>query len=143
MTVLQSSAAARFSPSARPRPLASVGAPDYAEGMTCPPPDRPSATRRQLLAGLGTAPLAASALLAAPPAHAESRKPADVPQQPQEPPARTLIAGPAKARLRPAPAPESEIWAFDGATPVPTAAALAKNSSIPIIAFAPVRARKR
>lgn len=119
MTVLQSGAATRFSPSARPRPLASAGAPDYAEGMTRPPPDRPSATRRQLLAGLGSAPLAASALLAAPPAHAEGRKPAEVPQQPQEPPARTLIAGPAKARLRPAPAPESEIWAFDGATPGP------------------------
>lgn len=32
---------------------------------------------------------------------------------------RNLVASPAKARLRPAPAPETEIWAFDGATPGP------------------------
>jgi hypothetical protein len=37
-----------------------------------------------------------------------------------EPAPRLLVAAPAKARLRPAPAAETEIWAFDGKTPGPT-----------------------
>ncbi|WP_332682370.1 multicopper oxidase family protein, partial [Bosea sp. (in: a-proteobacteria)] len=37
-----------------------------------------------------------------------------------EPAARDLVAAPGKARLRPAPAAETEIWALDGSTPGPT-----------------------
>ncbi|KPF72978.1 copper oxidase [Bosea sp. AAP35] len=68
-------------------------------------------TRRAALAGLCVAslpPLADSAI-------AQQGAPAAaVPA-----PGRTLTAGPAKARLRPAPALETEIWAFDGKTPGP------------------------
>ncbi|MDX3807488.1 multicopper oxidase family protein [Bosea thiooxidans] len=90
--------------------------------MTCQPPDRPTVpTRRQLLAGLGSASLIAPGLIV--PGligvRAESQKPAEGGKPAQEPPVRTLTAAPAKTRLRPAPAAESEIWAFDGATPGP------------------------
>lgn len=114
MTVLQRSAAQRFAaPCALP--LASARRPDYAGGMTRPPPDRPTATtRRQLLAGLGGA-----TLLASLPIRAESEKPAASAGPTAEPLARTLTAAPAKVRLRPALAAETEIWAFDGATPGP------------------------
>ncbi|MGX5736150.1 multicopper oxidase family protein [Bosea thiooxidans] len=75
--------------------------------MTKPPSARRAlTTRRRLLAGLG-----GTALLPPLPAMAQP--------QPAEPPLRTITAGPAKARLRPAPAAESEIWAFDGTTPGP------------------------
>ena len=71
-------------------------------------------TRRAALTGLA----AASALAALPGgASAQSASP---PASAAEPPLRTLTAAPAKARLRPAPALDSEIWAFDGATPGPT-----------------------
>jgi FtsP/CotA-like multicopper oxidase with cupredoxin domain len=83
--------------------------------MTRPPPDRPfAATRRQLLAGLGS-----SALVPALPARAQDPKPGEAGKPAPESPTRTLVAAPAKVRLRPAPAAESEIWAFDGATPGP------------------------
>jgi FtsP/CotA-like multicopper oxidase with cupredoxin domain len=39
--------------------------------------------------------------------------------KPTEPPLRTLVAGPGKARLRPAPAGESDIWTLDGQSPAP------------------------
>lgn len=76
--------------------------------MTKPPSARRAlTTRRRLLAGLG-----GTALLAPLSGRAQ--------QQPTEPPLRSITAAPAKARLRPAPAAESEIWAFDGTTPGPT-----------------------
>jgi FtsP/CotA-like multicopper oxidase with cupredoxin domain len=77
--------------------------------------DRPAPpTRRAALTGLA----AASALATLPGrAGAQSASP---PATAAEPPLRTLTAAPAKARLRPAPALDSEIWAFDGATPGPT-----------------------
>ncbi len=64
-------------------------------------------TRRRLLAGIG-----GTALLTPLSGFAQ--------QQPAEPPLRTVTAAPAKTRLRPAPAAETEIWAFDGTTPAPT-----------------------
>ncbi len=77
-------------------------------------PDRPARpTRRAALAGLGSA----AALPFASRAVAQAQPGAAAPAP--ESAARLLTAAPAKARLRPAPAVESEIWAFDGATPGP------------------------
>ncbi|HEY5798185.1 MAG TPA: multicopper oxidase family protein [Bosea sp. (in: a-proteobacteria)] len=77
-------------------------------------PDRPARlTRRDALTGLG----AATALPFIPRAAAQTQPGAT--NSASEPAARTLTAGPAKARLRPAPASDTEIWAFDGATPGP------------------------
>lgn len=76
--------------------------------------DRPAPlTRRAALLGFGvtTMPSLAGRALA-------QTAPAATPATPL-PVARTLTAGPAKAKLRPAPASETEIWAFDGATPGP------------------------
>lgn len=83
--------------------------------------------RRDLLVGLGTA-----ALMGALPAPARSAPaksapgktaPASAPAQASASAAggepRRLVAQPAKVKLRPAPAPDTEIWAFDGATPGP------------------------
>ena len=39
---------------------------------------------------------------------------------PADPQTRTLVAASAKARLRPTPPLDTEIWTFDGATPGPT-----------------------
>ncbi len=84
--------------------------------MTSLPPDRPTtATRRQWLAGMSS-----TALLAPLPGRAQSPAPPGNTKPPEEPPVRTLVAGPAKVRLRPAPAAETEIWAFDGTTPGPS-----------------------
>jgi FtsP/CotA-like multicopper oxidase with cupredoxin domain len=60
------------------------------------------ASRRQII-------LAAGALLA--PGAAFGQEP--------QPPARELVAAPARIRLRPAPAGETEIWALDGSAPGP------------------------
>ncbi|MDP3409042.1 multicopper oxidase family protein [Bosea sp. (in: a-proteobacteria)] len=67
-------------------------------------------SRRAALMGLGVAGL----LVRSAPALAQTAMPAAPAAQ-----ARTLTAGPARARLRPAPALDTEIWAFDGATPGP------------------------
>ncbi|PTM43255.1 FtsP/CotA-like multicopper oxidase with cupredoxin domain [Bosea sp. 124] len=75
--------------------------------------DRPAPpTRRAALLGLGAATMPGLAGRAL----AQTAPPG--PAQPA-PAGRVLTAGPAKARLRPAPASETEIWAFDGATPGP------------------------
>lgn len=77
-------------------------------------PDRPARlTRRATLAGIS----AATALPLIPRAAAQMQPGATTPAP--EPAARMLTAGSAKAKLRPAPASETEIWAFDGATPGP------------------------
>lgn len=72
--------------------------------------DPPPTTRRSLLAGLGSA----AALL---PVAGLAQTPATVP--PADLPLRSLTAAPARAQLRPRPAPETELWAFDGTTPGP------------------------
>ena len=76
--------------------------------------DRPAPlTRRLTLAGLGAATtlaLSGRALAQTPPA---------APPATPGPAPRIMAAGPAKVRLRPTPAAETEIWAFDGATPGP------------------------
>lgn len=83
-------------------------------GMT-DPTDRPAPlTRRSALTGL-----AAATAVTALPGAARAQPAPPAPTTP-EPPLRTLTAAAAKARLRPAPAVDSEIWAFDGATPGPT-----------------------
>ena len=81
--------------------------------MTKPPAAvLPPLTRRQWLAGLaGTSLLAPRAGFAQ--AQAPTAKPIPEPQR------QTLVAGPTKVRLRPSPPVETEIWAFDGATPAP------------------------
>ncbi len=81
--------------------------------MTKPPAAvLPPLTRRQWLAGLaGTSLLAPQAGFAQ--AQAPTAKPIPEPQR------QTLVAGPTKVRLRPSPPVETEIWAFDGATPAP------------------------
>jgi len=70
-------------------------------------------SRRAALLGFGavTVPSLAGRALAQTAPAAGAATPAPV--------AQTLTAGPAKARLRPAPASETEIWAFDGVTPGP------------------------
>ncbi len=77
--------------------------------------DRPAPpTRRTALAALGALAalpgLSSRAGAQTTPPHAATA-PAPV--------ARTLSAGPARQRLRPAPAVDTELWAFDGATPGP------------------------
>ncbi|MGL4444032.1 MAG: multicopper oxidase family protein, partial [Alsobacter sp.] len=67
-------------------------------------------SRRAALMGLGVAGLPVRSA----PALAQTAMPAAPAAL-----ARTLTAGPARARLRPAPALDTEIWAFDGATPGP------------------------
>lgn len=82
--------------------------------MTKSRPARPALlSRRHLLAGLGSAGLLVPSVGLAQTA-AEAPKAADAAQP------RTLTAATAKARLRPTPPVETEIWAFDGATPGPT-----------------------
>ncbi|SEF92561.1 Multicopper oxidase with three cupredoxin domains (includes cell division protein FtsP and spore coat protein CotA) [Bosea lathyri] len=81
------------------------------------PPEHPAlATRRSVLAGL-----TATAVLLPAGGRAQQAAPArpSANEPPLEPALRTLTAAPAKARLRPTPAPETEIWAFDGTTPGP------------------------
>lgn len=85
-----------------------------------PPPLATQPTRRGALVGLGaTAALALAGKATAQQPAATLPTPSANSQASAKPAARTLIAAPTKARLRPAPAPESEIWAFDGATPGP------------------------
>lgn len=80
---------------------------------------RTQPTRRHALLGLGAATLMlADRTLAQQPA-ASAAKAAPGNQQGANSAARVLVAAPAKARLRPPPAPETEIWSFDGATPGP------------------------
>jgi FtsP/CotA-like multicopper oxidase with cupredoxin domain len=114
MTVLQNTLAQTCQGAAR-CPLSPSGAAPIMPIFMNHETDRPAPlTRRTALLGLGVAtmPILGGRALAqtAPPA---------VPAMPA-PAGRTLTAGPAKARLRPAPASETEIWAFDGATPGPT-----------------------
>lgn len=72
--------------------------------------ERPAApTRRAALAGLGA--VTTLALTGA----ATAQTPAAAPEAAP----RILTAGPAKVRLRPTPAAETEIWSFDGVTPGP------------------------
>ncbi|RDJ24294.1 multicopper oxidase family protein [Bosea caraganae] len=84
------------------------------------PPSATEPTRRATLTGFGA--MAAALLLTE---RAAAQQPAGTPPTITPPAAavkpaiRTLTAAPAKVRLRPAPAPETEIWAFDGATPGP------------------------
>lgn len=68
----------------------------------------PLPTRRDLLGGAAALPVIAL------------QRPALAQQQPAQPAPRLLVAAPGKARLRPAPAPESEVWTLDGSTPGPT-----------------------
>ena len=68
-------------------------------------------TRRAALLGFGA--------LSLPPLGGPALAQNAVPVAPA-PPSRTITAVMAKAKLRPAPATETEIWAFDGATPGPT-----------------------
>ena len=107
MTVLQNAAARRR----RAPPLATARAAHYAGGMSSLPPPPARLRRRDLLAGIGGV-----ALSSALPARAQQPAPAVTADAV---PPRTLTAQPAKVRLRPAPAPETEIWAFDGAAPGP------------------------
>ncbi|SIP89391.1 multicopper oxidase family protein [Bosea sp. TND4EK4] len=74
-----------------------------------PPPAR--LRRRDLIARIGSA-----ALLGALPARAQQPSQANVAGEPAP---RALTAQPAKLRLRPSPAAETEIWAFDGTAPGP------------------------
>ncbi|MCU4182495.1 multicopper oxidase family protein [Bosea sp. BH3] len=77
--------------------------------MRKPPSARAAlTTRRHFLAGIS-----GTTLLAPLPGLTQQPAPAAALQQ------RTIVAGPAKVRLRPAPAAETDIWAFDGATPGP------------------------
>lgn len=96
------------------------------QAMSRKPPLVSPIRRRDLLAGMGTAALAGAFPRRADsaPTRPEPAKPAlpasaPLPQPSPEPPTRVLTAQPAKLRLRPAPAAETEIWAFDGATPGP------------------------
>lgn len=77
--------------------------------MSSSPPASSGIRRRDLIAGIGGA-----SLVSALPARAQQPAPSDAPKP------RTLTAQPAKLRLRPAPAAETELWAFDGETPGPT-----------------------
>jgi FtsP/CotA-like multicopper oxidase with cupredoxin domain len=76
------------------------------DAMTKPPAAPLPLTRRRLLAGLGGACLVAPR--------------AGFAQSTAGPLRQTLVAAPAKARLRPSPPVDTEIWAFDGATPGPS-----------------------
>jgi FtsP/CotA-like multicopper oxidase with cupredoxin domain len=72
------------------------------------------------LAGLGAATtLALTGTGLAQSGTAAPDKPAAKAAPPVEPAPRPLVAAPGKARLRPSPAPETEIWALDGRTPGP------------------------
>lgn len=81
--------------------------------LPAPLPERPATqpTRRMALGGLG----AASAVILT--GRAKAQQPAGTASD--KPAPRKLTAAPAKARLRPAPAPETEFWGFDGAVPGP------------------------
>lgn len=85
-----------------------------------PPQPQPASaqpTRRGALLGLGAATLALAETARA----QQSAAPATGQGNPAtaKPAARMFVAAPAKARLRPPPAAESEVWAFDGTTPAP------------------------
>lgn len=69
-------------------------------------------TRRAALSGLG----GAASLLLLGRAEAQTAGATSVGRTGQD---RTLVAAPARRRLRPAPAAETETWAFDGQTPAP------------------------
>jgi FtsP/CotA-like multicopper oxidase with cupredoxin domain len=96
--------------------LARTALPGYVPGMSkdaSPPASRLNPNRRRVIAqGAGLASLLS-------PLSTLAQQAPAVPQEASIGAARTLIVAPAKARLRPAPAPETEIWAFDGATPGP------------------------
>jgi FtsP/CotA-like multicopper oxidase with cupredoxin domain len=69
-------------------------------------------TRRQWLAGFAGAGLVA-------PRAGFAQAPAPAARPATEPQRQTLIAAPVKARLRPSPPVDTEIWTFDGNTPAP------------------------
>ena len=74
-------------------------------------------SRRAALAGVAAT---AAAPLLAQPLLAQQRRQAPAPAQPAPPAGEARFAltiAPAKARLRPQPAPEFDVWAVDGATP--------------------------
>lgn len=81
----------------------------------------PSPSRRAAVLGLGAA--ATLALLdeaaAQQPGTGKPGAAPDTKANLVEPPARPLVASSTKVRLRPAPAPETEIWTFDGTAPGP------------------------
>lgn len=73
--------------------------------------------RRQALAGIA----GLAALATAAPLRAQTATPPATPSaEPAAPAACELVAAPGKARLRPTPATETDIWAFDGNSPGPT-----------------------
>ncbi|CAM5214552.1 Multicopper oxidase with three cupredoxin domains (Includes cell division protein FtsP and spore coat protein CotA) OS=Bosea thiooxidans OX=53254 GN=SAMN05660750_01595 PE=4 SV=1 [Bosea thiooxidans] len=79
-------------------------------GMTMLRSTRPALlSRRHLLAGIGGAAVLSSA-------GSLAQTPAEMPKAQPGP----LTAAPTRTRLRPAPAPDTEIWAFDGANPAPS-----------------------
>jgi FtsP/CotA-like multicopper oxidase with cupredoxin domain len=78
-----------------------------------PPASRPHPSRRLVIAqGAGLATLLS-------PLSALAQQAPTAPQPTGSGTARELVATAAKVRLRPAPAPETEIWAFDDAAPGP------------------------
>ena len=84
------------------------------DAMTNSRPTRPALpSRRHVLAGLGGASLLA-------PAAGLAQAPGEAPKVADGAQSRALTAAPAKARLRPTPPVDTEIWAFDGSTPAPT-----------------------
>lgn len=84
---------------------------------TSPASQTEAPTRRTALAGLGAA--AALALTGPAPAQTGTVTAKAPEARGAESAARSLVAAPGKARLRPSPAPETEIWACDGKTPGP------------------------
>ena len=96
--------------------LARKALPGYVPRMSkdaSPPTSPPHPSRRRIIAqgaGLATLLSPLSALAEQAPAAQQAASAGT---------ARELVAASAKVRLRPAPAPESEIWAFDGAAPGP------------------------
>lgn len=75
----------------------------------------PRPTRRATLAGIGSA----AAFMLTNEAEAQTAQTARSVTAAAEPPARLLTAAPGKARLRPAPAGETEVLTLSGATPAP------------------------
>jgi FtsP/CotA-like multicopper oxidase with cupredoxin domain len=82
-----------------------------------PAPQTPAPTRRAALLGLGAATTLAAtgASQAQPRAGAGNAAPIAA-----RPVTRSLVAAAGKTRLRPAPAREIDVWAFDGKTPAPS-----------------------
>lgn len=79
-----------------------------------PAPATLAPTRRLVMIGLG----AAATLAATDPSRAQGKPLAPAATGPS-PEARRLVAGPAKSRLRPAPAGETDVWGIDGGVPGP------------------------